>query len=128
MEEHNDSDSRNVFWRNCIIMIIAVVLVPFTYGISFLVLWFALLFWILSKNMQRRREFRIETLGRAQEIARTYESESEEEGIYLSSTEDQYQFPKKCPYCGAALELDKVQWVDSATALCPNCESAIQAS
>ncbi|MFW9849071.1 MAG: hypothetical protein ACFFF4_08020 [Candidatus Thorarchaeota archaeon] len=127
MEEHRDSDSRNVFLRNCIIMIIALVLVPFTYGISFLVLWFALLFWILSKNMQRRREFRIETLDRAQEIARTYESDSEE-GIYLSGTEDQYQFPKKCPYCGAVLKLDKVQWVDSVTALCPNCESAIQAS
>jgi hypothetical protein len=36
------------------------------------------------------------------------------------------KLPPKCPYCGAGLRSDTVDWIDPATAECPYCGSPVQ--
>jgi len=40
---------------------------------------------------------------------------------------DRYIFPSKCPQCLAELNLDEIKWVETNSALCPNCETLIEA-
>lgn len=35
--------------------------------------------------------------------------------------------PSKCPYCGASLRSDEVEWIDGTSAECAYCGSAVQA-
>jgi hypothetical protein len=37
------------------------------------------------------------------------------------------RLPGKCPFCGAGLRSDMVEWIDDASAECPYCGSAVQA-
>ena len=47
---------------------------------------------------------------------------------YREAGESEYVFPLKCPSCNAHLQLDEIQWIDSTSAVCPNCESIVRAS
>lgn len=35
--------------------------------------------------------------------------------------------PSKCPYCGASLRSDEVEWIDQVSIECPYCGSSVQA-
>ena len=37
------------------------------------------------------------------------------------------RLPGKCPFCGACLRSDMVEWIDDASAECPYCGSAVPA-
>jgi len=46
---------------------------------------------------------------------------------YRNDEEGEYVFPMNCPNCNAHLQLNEVQWIDSRSAICPNCESIVRA-
>jgi hypothetical protein len=109
-------------------MILAVALIPATGGASFVIFWFigaiSMIAWVFFSAALKRRRI----LSDAISIADAYDSESYDGEFFIDDTTDQYRFPKRCPNCDAELSLDKVTWVDSTTALCPNCESAVRAN
>ena len=37
------------------------------------------------------------------------------------------KLPGKCPFCGASLRSDMIEWIDDASAECPYCGSTVQA-
>ena len=108
-------------------MIIAVALVPLTGGASFVTFWFigaiSMIAWVFFSAALKRKRI----LSDAIIVADAYDSESYDDEFFIDDTTDQYIFPKRCPNCNAKLNLDKVRWVDSSTALCPSCESTIRA-
>jgi tetratricopeptide (TPR) repeat protein len=45
----------------------------------------------------------------------------------MASTKQSHKLPSKCPFCGATIRSDQVEWIDDDTAECVYCGSAIQA-
>ncbi len=121
---------RNVFYVVTAIIVVAIVFAPLTNGITLMIALVTLLFFLLficqgaafaSRQMQSQQR----VLSDAMTVAETYEDNPISDGSSFEIAEDHYTFPKVCPHCLADLHLDKVSWIDSKTALCPECESLI---
>jgi len=107
-------------------MVVSIVMAPFTYGFSIGLFFFTIFFYLVTRASMRQTQNRQRILSDAMVVAETYESIPNEDGSSVDIIEEQYTFPKICPHCLVDLRLDKVRWVDSNTALCPECESTIR--
>lgn len=117
----------------CILFLIGVVMMPFTSGISlFLMLALVSCYGCViacekgaaEQNELMRVIARKDTALQEQEVS---EGETSPEDSDAGLLMDRYVFPSKCPQCLTELNLDEMKWVDTNSALCPNCEILIEA-
>ena len=80
-----------------------------------------MLYLILVDKVTQRRTLLDDAIQRL-EVDETIKDYQREEG------NGEYVFPLKCPSCNAHLQLNEVQWIDSRSAICPNCESIVRTS
>ncbi|MDF1538900.1 MAG: hypothetical protein P1Q69_08355 [Candidatus Thorarchaeota archaeon] len=126
----------------CCVIAIALILTPVTSGISimFLIVFLCCYGCVGQSEKSQAREVPLhqsipekDELSVEQSILEKYDSSAsnvkfdtkpeDSEDISL----DRYIFPSKCPHCHANLSLDEIEWVETNSALCPNCESLIKA-
>ncbi len=114
--------------RNCIcffIMIISIfitiVLFIQVIGVVFIIVLIGICILNLSNKVTQRRTMLDGALQRLEVNETVLKHDLEER-------EGEYVFPVNCPSCNTLLELNKVQWIDSRSAICPNCESIVGTS
>ncbi|MHA1576624.1 MAG: hypothetical protein ACTSU3_04625 [Candidatus Thorarchaeota archaeon] len=104
-----------------IITVIILGILPQAFPVLFIVFLAILLYIVLESNVTKRRMLLDGALQRL-DVHETIRKD------YREDREGEYVFPLNCPSCNTLLQLNKVQWIDARSAICPNCESVVRAS
>jgi len=102
------------------ILVILFSIVPQTFGVAFIIFLVGIMYLSLANKVTQRRTLLDDAILRLEVDTTIRDFHDDEEGEYV--------FPLKCPSCNAHLQLNEVQWIDSRSAICPNCESIVRAS
>lgn len=116
---------RNIYFIMGAIMVVSITMAPLTYGLSFVLLFFAIFVCIVARISMNQIQNRQRILSDALAVAETYGYVPNNDGSSVDIVEEHYTFPKICPHCLVELRLDEVKWVDPKSAICSNCESII---
>lgn len=120
MEFERNTQKRKGIIILLFILVILFSIVPQAFGVAIIVFLVGILYLSLANKVTQRRTLLDDAIQRL-EVDKTIRD-------YREERQGEYVFPVNCPSCNAHLQLNKVQWIDSSSAICPNCQSIVKGS